>query len=122
MLWLVFKLIGKDKLVVHILDYLQAIPLHAIVSTNEDGELTISGKTIDIEKARQLQAHARSALDNKALTLIREQVVYESYAGAATKAATGEDLTFYRAALWWAQEVEKHLKVLAGKEEAALEE
>lgn len=123
--WLLtFKLSAEDKnkIVIHILDNLQAKQLGAIIDTNEDGELTISGKTVDIEKASQLRAHARSGLENKALNLIREQVVYETFTGAATKAITGEDLLFYRAALWYGQQVEKHLKLLAGRqEEPALE-
>lgn len=115
--WLLQKLVGKDKLVIHILDAVEARQLNAIIDVNADGEMTISGKTVDIEKGNQLRAHARAGLENKAFALIREQVVYEAFTGAATKAMTGDDLLFYRAALWWEQRVQAHLQLLAGRNE-----
>ena len=110
----------RRQLVMHMLD-VEAVPLSAIVDVNEDGQLTISGRTLDIEKAKQLQVHARAALENKALALIREQVRYESYVGAAVKVKTPDELTFYRAALWWGQMEEKYLRLLAGREEPTLD-
>lgn len=124
MTWLVTRLVtwllkrnlpleARNNLVVHILGSLQALPLSAIIDVNADGELTISGRTLDIGKGMQLQKGADQALRNQALNLIREQVKYESFVGAATKAADANDLLFYRAALWWGQEVERLLKLLA---------
>lgn len=110
-------LVGKDTLVIHILGLLKAVPLSDIIGVNADGQLTISGRTLDIEKGMQLQRSANQALRNEALSLIREQVKYESFVGAATKAAKIDDLTFYRAALWYGQQVEKHLRILAQRED-----
>lgn len=110
----------RQQLVVHILDSVQALPLSAIIDANEQGELTIRNRSLDIETVRALHAHARSALENKALNLIREQVKYEAAIGAVTKAVTGDDLTFYRAALWWGQREEHFLSLLAGREEPDL--
>ena len=106
----------RNKLVTIIIDRLGAMPLHGIISQSESGELLISGKAIDMEKMRQLQGHARAALENKALNLIREQVVYESFVGAAFKSTNTLDLLFGRAALWWGNREEYFLTLLAGRE------
>lgn len=72
---------------------------------------------MDMEKAKVLQEAARTALNNQALILIREQVVYETFTASATKAVTGEDLTFYRSALWWGQRIEYYLRLLAQRQQ-----
>lgn len=125
--WLVGVLLRRSKsistrsaIVIHILDSLQVIPLSAIIDTNANGELTISGRTLDIEMGRVLLGHARNALDNKALNLIRQQVLYEAFVGSATKANSPEDLLFYKAAIWWGQREEYFLKQLAQSEEPTL--
>lgn len=124
--WLVGKLIKRtstaerNKIVIHILDSLQASPLNDIISVNDDGELTVNNRSLDIEKGRQLRTAADAALRNQALNLIREQVKYIAFVGAATKAQLPEDLLFYRAALWWGQEIERFLKLLAQRQEPDL--
>lgn len=100
----------------HIVDALGALPLKDMFLINANGELEISGKVVDIEKALQLREHANSALDNKMLITIREQVGYEAFVNGIHKGVSQEQLYFYRAALWWESEVEKHLKKLAGRE------
>lgn len=107
---------GRNRITVHLLDTLHALPLGDIIAENEDGFLTINGRTLDMEKARQLQIAADAALRNQSLSLIREQVKYEASIGAAVKATSVIDLLFYRAALWWGQEEEKYLRILAQKE------
>lgn len=107
----------RNEIVVHILTTLQAVPLSDIISTNEQGEMTVSGRTLDMESGKQLMSHARAAQSNQALHLIREQVKYESFVGATTKAALPEDLLFYRAALWWGQREEYFLAQLSQTQE-----
>lgn len=100
-----------------LLEKLHAAPLHAILEVNEEGVMLVSGQPLDIEKGRQLQSSAGQALRNPALSLIREQVMYLAFVGSAIKSAEINDMAFYRAALWWCQEVEKLLKLLAQKSE-----
>lgn len=107
----------RNQIVIHLLDALKAVPLSAIIDVNTQGELTVSGRTLDMESGRVLLSTARAALDNKALNLIREQVKYEAYVGAVTKAALPEDMLFYRAALWWGQREEHFLNQLAQNQE-----
>lgn len=107
----------RNKIVIHLLDNLQAVPLSDIIGTNEQGEMLVQGRTITMEKGARLQSAAHAMLTNQAMNLIREQVKYETYVGAATKTATPEDLTFYRAALWWGQREEYFLKLLSQTKE-----
>lgn len=128
---LVVKLVGlalklplsikaKNKLTIHILESLHAVPLRDIITQSDTGEISIKGRELDIEGARKLQTQARYAQTNQALNLIREQVKYEAFVGSATKAGIPEDLLFYRAALWFGQREEYFLRLLAGSEEPTL--
>lgn len=108
----------RNLLTGHLLKSLNASPLNAILELNENGQIdSINGRPLDIEKIVQLREGAASALSNRTLSLIREQVQYESFVAAASKAHIPEDLLFYRAALWWGQRMEAYLKLLAQKDE-----
>lgn len=97
-----------------ILDTLQAAPLRAILETDEvTGEMLIGGRTLTIEKGKQLQEAATQMLRNPALNLIREQVTYTAFVLGGIKAEKPYDMVFARAALWWCQECERLLKLLA---------
>jgi len=117
--WLVKWLLGNATVeertlyTALLLDRLGALPLSDILYQDEAGTLLIGGRPVDIEKARLLRNAARNALDNAALVLIREQVAYQASVLGSTKAQTPTDLLFARAALWWVQEVEKKLRLLA---------
>ncbi len=107
----------RNEIVIHLLNSVHAVPLGAIIDENDQGEMTVSGRTISMEKGSRLQSAAFAALNNETMNLIREQVKYEAYVGAATKTATPEDLGFYRAALWWGQREEYFLKLLSQTKE-----
>lgn len=95
-----------------LLDSLGAVPLRDILYA--DDTLVVDGTPIDdLQAARNLRESADAALTNRALSLIREQVKYESFNAAARTAADAKDLLFYRAALWWGEQVEKKLRFLA---------
>lgn len=106
----------RNQVVIHILGSLKAVPLSAIITTDEDGRLCIEGKPVDVELGRVLMNHARAAQENKALNLIRKQVQFEAFLGAAHKATTPEDLLFYRAAIWFGQRIELYLAQLSPSE------
>ena len=103
----------RNRLVVHILDNVQA-PIRDTIYTDNEGNLIVNGRSLNIEEMKQLREHARSALDNKALLLIRQQVMYEAFLIAiASKARNDLDLYFSRAAVWWGNAVEQKLNILA---------
>lgn len=103
----------RNQVVIHILGSLKAVPLSAIITTDENGRLCVEGKPVDVELGRVLMSHARVAQANKALNLIRKQVQYEAIIEAANKVVTMEDLLFYRAAIWWGQREEYYLAQLS---------
>lgn len=107
----------RNLLTAAILNTLQALPLHAILEQDESGAMIVQGKPLDVEKGRQLRDGAAAALRNPALLLIREQITYTAFVGASITSKIPEDLLFYRAALWWGQETEKLLKLLAQRSE-----
>ena len=104
----------RTEIVVHILNSLQAVPLTDIIVSSETG-LYVQGKEISMEQGIVLREAAVQITRNKAWSLIREQVVYESFVGASVKAVKPDDLLFYRAALWWGQQEEKYLRLLIGE-------
>jgi len=101
----------------NIMDNLENLPLNDIIYTNEEGNLIVNGQIIDLEKMKQLREHARAALDNKALDLIKAQVAFTAIANGIHKAETPQALLFNRAAIWYHQNLENHLKILAQRDE-----
>lgn len=110
----------RNKITVHILSSLQALPLHEIISVNDEGAILVNDRPLDMEKAIQLREAAVTALNNQALSLIREQVMYEALIHGGLKAGNVEGLMFTRSAVWWGQQEEKLLKLLAQREEPDL--
>jgi hypothetical protein len=119
--WIVGKLLKSDlstrdrnTLVIHILDTLHALPLRDTIYVADDGTLIVNGRSLTLEEMKALRESARAALDNRALNLIREQVSYQAINVAlASKAQLDIDLYFSRAAIWWGQQVDAKLALLA---------
>lgn len=107
----------RNALVVHILGELQALPLSDIIYVSPDGQLLVRGRSLDMEQMRLLRESASVALTNHALTLIREQVTFEAITLGIHKVENPEQLFFARAALWWGNEVEKKLLLLAQRQQ-----
>lgn len=103
----------RNEIVIHILDSLSALPISSIISVNDEGEILINGSSLDIEKMRLLRESARVALDNPAMKLINHEVQYAAIVGGIHKAMTNEDLYFYRAAIWFCQQQQIQLNILA---------
>ena len=124
--WLAVKLMRSARLSLEdrslltttVLNALHALPLQAIISTGSSGEVLINGQPLDIEQVRQLRDSARVALNNKALGVIREQVAWVAVTTGVHKVERDiYQLLFARAALWWSQQVQEHLELLAQKYE-----
>lgn len=95
-----------------ILDTLSALPLRAIIEDSEQGIL-INGKLADLETLKVLRDSAHQALANKALDFIGQQVEFIAVQRGVHQATKPEDLYFYRAALWFSQQLKQHLRILA---------
>ena len=115
------SLAERNELIIHILDKLEALPLRDIISSSDEGIL-INGKPADIEKLRLLRDSANAAIENYALNYIGEQVMWVATERLTKKITTPEELFFYRAALWFGEQLKAHLKILAGYQESPLSE
>lgn len=123
--WLASKLLTRASLTVPqrnlltavVLDKLGALPFKDILTVTGSGQILIQGRSLDIEKVRQLQEAAKSALRNQALLLIREQVAYTAVTHGVHKAEDEKQILFARAALWWGQQELHMLKLLAQEEQ-----
>lgn len=107
----------RNEIVRHILDNLQSLPLAGIISTNEGGEVLLNGEELDIEKIRVLKESARVVLENQAFKIINQEVLYLSVIKGLHQATSDNDLYFYRAAIWFGQQFEIQLKILAQRTE-----
>lgn len=107
----------RNSLTSYILDNLDALPIRGIIDINDSEEILINGRSLDLDKAMQLKESALIAIDNVALKLITEQVIYAAIVGGIHKASTPLEMYFYRAAIWFGQEQEKLLKTLAQRTE-----
>ncbi len=107
----------RNILIKHIMVDLKNVPLSSIITTNEAGEVLLNGSSLDIEKAKQLREAARIAVDNIALKVVTHEVLYTAVVGGLHKATSPEDLYFYRAAIWFGQQLEAQLKILAQRTE-----
>lgn len=107
----------KNSLIVHIMDNLQSLPISSIISTNEEGETLLNGRSLDLEKAQQLRESARQALDNVALKVVNHEVLYTAVTMGVHKVQEPVELLFARAAIWYGQQQEVHLKILAQRTE-----
>lgn len=96
-----------------VLDRLEALPLADIIKNSEEGIL-INGKPANIDVLRALRESAIAALDNKALNFMGEQVVWLAVQNAVHKGDTPEKIHFYRAAIWYSEQLKSHLQALAG--------
>lgn len=103
----------RNKIVNHIMASLHALPINGIITTNENGEMLISGRLLNIERAKQLKESARAVLDNQAFKVVNQEVLYVSVVGGLHKSTRPEDLYFYKTAIWFGQQLESQLKILA---------
>lgn len=109
----------RNRLVINILDKLEALPLGAILTVS-NGEILINGKEVDIDKLRVLREYAQSALSNQASNLVDEQVMWLAVTEGLAKGLPPESLLFYRAALWFGEQRKRYLQMLAQQQDSPL--
>jgi hypothetical protein len=96
-----------------ILDSVKALPIHAIITVNEN-KIFIRGTELEGERALVIREGAQSALNNVALRTIHEQVLYQAVSLGVHQALTPEQMSFAKAAIWFGEEELKLLQLLAG--------
>lgn len=95
-----------------LLDGVEGLPIRDII-TNSDEGILINGKLADVDTLRVLRDSAKAALENKALDYIGQQVMWLAVQRGIINADTPEKLYFYRASIWFGEQLKQHLAVLA---------
>lgn len=95
-----------------VLEKLGAIPLHALITSSEEGIL-IHGEPLSIEKMRVLRESALQALDNQALNIIADQVRFVAFKEGLATGRPPEELIFFRSALWFCEQLKSYLQTLS---------
>lgn len=98
-----------------VLDKLAVIQSDDILKLDESGTLLLNGNPLEYEQARLLRESALATLNSTARNIVRKQVEYLAVTHGIHKAETPEQMLFSKAALWYGQEEDKVLHVLAGK-------
>lgn len=103
----------KAKLMTSILDNLRALPFRDIISVNEQGVLLVNNRSLELEQAIQLRESARSALQSVALKFVNDQVSFKAVNIGIHNLETVDQILFSRAAIWWGQQQQNLLHLLA---------
>jgi len=106
----------RNSLTMHIMDGIGALPFNDIIYVSDEG-LVINNRSLSVDEMRQLRESAGAALNNQALTLIRQQATYEAITLGVHKVQSEKELLFARAAIWFGSVVEAKLKILAQRSE-----
>jgi len=107
---------SRNKLITCVLDRLHALPFRDIIRRDEQGVLLVNDKTLDVEKSIILKESARGALQSVALKIINDQVAFNAVTLGVHKVEKPEQMMFSRAAIWWGQQQEILLKLLASED------
>lgn len=103
----------RTELLNAIMDKLQALPIHGIIGVNGDGQITIRGKEVEYDVAVKLSESAKSLQDNYVRKFIRDQVLYEAITLGTFQGSTPEQIMFAKSAIWFGQQEEKFINILA---------
>lgn len=106
----------KDRLVLltGVMHSINTVPLHAIITVDENRHILVQGKPLNVDQLLTLQESAVSVLNSQARNLIHEQVRFAAIDQGFLKSDDPKTQLFYKAALWFAQEETTLLKQLAG--------
>lgn len=104
----------RGLLTTTVLDRLAALPLRDMIVVNEDGSLFVNGRRLTQESKARLRESARTALNNEAFKFIKDQVLFSAVAIGVHKLENERQSFFSRAAIWFGQQEDKYLHVLAG--------
>lgn len=104
---------SKTALVNAVIDRL-GVPLHAIISTDDNRRILIQGKQLSIEQTELLFSSAVALKDNYARKLVRDHVRFMAVDLGYLQSKDPEVQLFYKAALWFAQEEDRLIDSLTG--------
>lgn len=97
-----------------ILDKLKALPVSAILTTDDDGTLVLNGKRVNAELAIAINKSAARVLGERAFKVVLEQTRFAAVDIGIYQGLTPDQSVFAKAALWQIGETKKSLEWLAG--------
>lgn len=103
-----------------VLSKLGALPFKDVFDVDDQGNLVIDGKQVDLEKAKYLRDSAISALNNQALSLICERVAFLAVSQGIHKAETIPQMYWGRVGIWWGENIKNNLSALAQEQKLPL--
>lgn len=105
----------RQALLTIILKSVDAVPLRAMITIDENRQILVNGKQVSEEQRESIVNGARSALNNPALALVRENVRFSAIniGYLQNEKADPYREVFYKSALWYAQEEKNVLTELA---------
>lgn len=104
---------NKILLTNQLLSTVGALPLHATFTVDEAGKLLIRGRPLEYEQAVVLRESASNILHSNAWQTVKEQVLYEAISKGVHEALNTDQVLFAKAAIWFCEQQDKTLKVLA---------
>jgi hypothetical protein len=109
------KLSQENKIFLtnQLLSTVGALPLHATFTVDETGKLLMRGVPVEYEQAVMLRESATNILHSKAWRAVKEQVLYEAVSKGIHEALNNDQILFAKAAIWFCEQQDKTLKVLA---------
>lgn len=102
----------REKITNQLLKSIDALPTRAIITINE-GKLFIGGAPMEGEKTASLRESATAVLNNPALKIVHDQVLYQAISIGIHQAQTTEQVQFAKAAIWYGQQEIELLKTLS---------
>ena len=116
-IWLLKKselsLRDRTALVTQLLDNLEAIQSRDIIKVNNEGQLVVNDRILDVEGARQLRESAIAILNSSAWKFVREQVEFRAVVLGVHNGDTPEKVYFSKVAIWFGQQIDEILQLLA---------
>lgn len=95
------------------LEKIGALPIRDTIVVSDGGSVTVNGRTLEHDEAQRLSLAARSALSNRALSLIFDQVAYSAITGGIHRFENPESIRFSKSSLWFCQQATAWLQSLA---------
>lgn len=105
---------NRISLTTALLSKLNFIPAADIIRTNANGKLEINGREVTLEYAGRLRESAKRDLDSLSRKIICEQIAFKAVTLGVHNGDNLEKLFWARVALWWNQEQQLLLELLAG--------
>ena len=98
-----------------LMDKLNIIQISDIIKIEQDGTLLVNGRQLDYEGAKSLKEGAKNLLDSQVRTFLHDEVRYRAIQSGIHKSTAIEDVFFSKAAIWWGEQENEILHLLAGE-------